>query len=95
MIKLKKIALVLTFACVFTLINGATVAQAAKSCGNWETYSSSTYCDESDGCGFLWLQSTSKTVKNQTRVCSEVSPDNGTVTITREYQTVVSKNGCC
>lgn len=95
MINIKKAGIVLSLVGLMTFMQGGTVAQAAKSCGNWDTYSSSTYCDTSDGCGAFWLQDTSKTTKYQSRICSETSSDNGTVTITKEYQTVVSKNGCC
>ena len=31
----------------------------SASCSSWTTYyTSSSYCDSSDGCGFLWLKDT-------------------------------------
>lgn len=81
-------ALLMTISIMGT--NG-TQASAAGGCGNWELYRfDSAYCDEKDGCGFLWLKDTHKQKRYYRRNC--VKPNNKLYT---EVKSVVEDLGCC
>lgn len=62
----------------------------SASCSSWTTYyTSSSYCDNSDGCGFLWLKDTKKHRAYQERYCAEGGKQ------VRKTRTILVKDGCC
>ncbi len=82
------VALLLTISIIGA--NG-TKAMAAGGCSNWELVGlSNDYCDEDDGCGFLWLKDTHKQGKLYKRTCVDYTGN-----ISYEFKIEMEKLGCC
>lgn len=87
--KLKKLIIAATLVFSFMVGNmGVMEAQAACS-GYIEYATGESFCDNTDGCGFLWLKDTRKTYSYQMRYCDE---DGMQVLKTRA---LFVKDGCC
>ncbi len=89
--KKSKKVLVTGLAAAMLLTNGMTTMAANGGCGVWQTYyNAASICDNSQGCGWFWLEDTNKSCEHQKRTC--VKADNTSYT---EYRTNYTKIGCC
>ena len=88
--KLKKKILGVAMMSAFVLGSLGDVAEAQAKCTNWTQMEVlDEYCDDSDGCGFLWLKDAKKFKVSQERYC-----DKGGKQV-RETRVHYKKSGCC
>ena len=85
----KIITVVLTLTLVITMWMGSGFSSQAK-CTDWTVVSSSSSCDYSDSCGFLWLSPGTKyKTGTKERYCSKDGKQE------RETTYFSEKDGCC
>jgi len=68
--KLKKMIIATMLTSAFVVGSLGSTMEVQAGCTNFTEYAADTsFCDNTDGCGFLWLQNTKKHLSYQHRFC--------------------------
>lgn len=88
--KLKKRMVALMLATAVVLGSAGSYMQVEAKCSGYTEYArGKAFCDNTDGCGFLWLKYTKKHKSYQERYCDKNKRQ------VRETRALYVKDGCC